>query len=100
MAGGNLARVARLKAMRQEINSRLKPGDIVERIKGREDVFLGLFEFPGSSFAFRGWYGMFEFTEARGYRTKSRVEMPTILRMLGVDLGVHVPGKRRIVGLP
>lgn len=87
------ARVAKLKEMRRLILERLKPGDRFhrgQRIDGQDDVFLGLFEHSGYMFKQYGWYAKFEFTEARGRRSVSRVEMTTLLKALGIE----IPGEQ------
>jgi hypothetical protein len=81
----NVARTRHLKEMKQAILARIQPGDKVERKKGRQDTFLGLFEYSGRMFSTHGWYATFEFTEARGHRTKSHIGMYAVLKMLGID---------------
>lgn len=85
-ADRNAARIARLRKMKAMIEARLKPGDTVIRMEGRQDTFMGLFEHESDvMFGREGWYGRFEFTEARGHRTTANVKMPTILGYIGID---------------
>jgi len=80
-----LERTIRLRRMRDIILEHLKPGDVVKRVGDRDDVFLGMFEHKGYRLGIDGWFGKFEFTNVKGHRTKSLVEMPCILEMLGYD---------------
>jgi hypothetical protein len=69
--------------MKLEVESLLKPGDLVERVKGRMDTFLGLFEWQDAyNFSKYGWYALMEFTEARGRRVKTKVTLFTLLARL------------------
>jgi hypothetical protein len=76
-------RTARIKQMKAEVEALIKPGDLVERVKGRLDTFLGLFEYTNEhDFINYGYFALVEFTEARGHRTKTKVRLPTFLRRL------------------
>lgn len=83
MAEDPRKRSDRLKATRKAILDQLQPGETVERVEGRQDTFLGLFEYKNEvKFSTHGWYAKLEFTEARGHRTTAKVEMATLLNIL------------------
>ena len=79
----NIDRTARLKRLKAEIESKIKIGDLVERVNGRKDTYLGLFQYSrDGDLSKYGWYALLEFTEARGHRVRQKVKMWTLLNCL------------------